>query len=175
MTAGDGLTQYSGHTFLTVAEAQWAVFFESTKTRWRYDPNAEWGLPNEQHYRPQFSLPRLNGYLEVQRPDDYRIREPLLHYHPEIEEPAVYLAVGDLPDERQLGVNGWWDSERRRGVMNLTPCFEWQMWFPPNSSEVLRALELARIKEFESAVPPARQPAEEIKDIPQREREQRPE
>jgi hypothetical protein len=173
-TLGDGPIRYSGHSFLTVAEAQWAVFFHAAETGWHYDANAEWGLSNAQRYRPQFFLPRLKGYLEVQRPDDHRVRQPLLHDCPEIEEPAVYFAVGDLPDERQLSITGWWDSERHRGVMNLTPCFGWEMWFPPNSFQILAAMEVARTKELES-VPLARQPMEEVRDIPEREREQRPE
>jgi hypothetical protein len=175
MITEDGPTQYSGRNFLTVVEARWAVFFDATKTLWHYDPDSEWGLPNQQYYRPQFSLPGLNGYLEVRGPNDHQIPEPQLYYHPEVDEPAIYLAVGDLPGERQLAVTGWWDSECHRGVMELTHCFEWKMWFPPNSPEVLRALELARIKEFEPAVPPARQPEEEVRDIPEREREQQPE
>ncbi|MDQ3762223.1 MAG: hypothetical protein M3460_11210 [Actinomycetota bacterium] len=174
MTTGEGPVPYGEHLFLTVAEARWAVFFDAKGDPWHYDPRAEWGLGNEQHYRPQFSLPRLSAYLEVQRPDDHRTRHVLHHYDPEIEEHHVYLAVGDLPDEQQLATTGWWDSERDQGVMMLTPSFEWEKWFPPDRPRVLQALEAAKTKEFGPAVPLERQPEEEVSEIPEREREQRP-
>lgn len=143
-----GPTLYRGYNFPTVVEARWAVFFDALGDPWDYDSKAEWGLFNPQsYYRPQFLLPRLTAYLEV-RPDDDRTRQPLLHYDPEIEEPIVYLAVDNLPDERQLGAIGWWDSERRRGVMSLVPCSGWEMWFPPDYPDVVRAIEVARTEEF---------------------------
>lgn len=177
MAAGHCFTQYRGHNFLTVVEARWAVFFDGLPTGevWHYDHEAGWGLANTRHYRPQFFLPRLGAYLEVQRPDDHQSRQPLRHYDPEIEEPIVYLAVGDLPDERQLRLAGWWDPDSGQGVRNLTQGFEWEAWFPPDSDGVLRAIEVARTTEFVSAIPLLRQPGEEITDIPERDREQRPE
>lgn len=174
MTPGQDFILYGGKTFLAVVEARWAVFFDALNHPYYYDPEAEWGLPNAQHYRPQFSLPRLNGYLEVQRFDDHRTRQPLQHYYPEIEEHAAYLAVGDLPDEQQLGAIGWWDPGRSQGVMKLTPCFDWGEWFPPNYPDVLEALEVARTEEFTTGIPSLRQPEEEVRDIPEREREQPP-
>lgn len=176
MTAGDGIVLYFGRNFLTVVEAQWAVFFETMDDPWDYDPAAEWVLTNPQHYRPQFSLSRLGAYLEVQRLDDRRTRQPLQHHYPEIEEPPVYLAVGDPPDEQQLRNTGWWDPVRLQGVRKLTPGYDWEAWFPPDSSSVLRAIEVARTEEFGSAIPQMRQPGgREVKDIPEREREERPE
>lgn len=170
---GHGLTQYGEHNFTTLVEAQWAVFFDAMNERWLYDQDAEWGLANAQHYRPQFCLPRLNAYLEVQRPDDHRIRQPLEHYYPETEEPVVYLAVGELPDELWLSTTGWWGPSCARGVVKLTPGDDWNQWFPPDYSNVLHAIEFARTKEFEPAVPLRRQPREEVRGIPEREREQR--
>jgi hypothetical protein len=175
MVNGQSVTQHGGHNFPTVVEAQWAVFFDTMNDPWFYDQEAEWGLANAQHYRPQFSLPRLNAYLEVQRVDDHRIRQPLQHYYPGIEEPVVYLAVGELPDEQQLGTTGWWDPGCGQGVRKLIPGDDWEDWFPPDYPNVLQAIRVARTMEFESAVPPVRQAGEEVRDIPVREREQRPE
>jgi hypothetical protein len=141
-----GVTQYRGYSFLTVVEARWAVFFDTVRHDWDYDAEAEWGLFNAEHYRPQFFL--HGAYLEVQRPDDDRTRRPQLHYYPEIEEPVVYLAVGDLPDERQLSATGWWDSKRRSGVMKLTPGDDWNQCFPLDYPDVRQAIEIARTVEF---------------------------
>lgn len=171
----EGITQYRGYNFLTAVEARWAVFFDTLDRSWDYDPKAEWGLFNAQHYRPQFLLPSLNAYLEVQRPDDDQNRRPLQHYDPEIQEPVVYLAVGDLPDERQLSTTGWWDPKRHSGVMSLTPGFDWNKLFPPDYPDVLRAIEVARAKEFELGIPFARPPDKEAKGMPERERERRQE
>ncbi len=170
---GQDATPYRGHNFLTISEARWAVFFDALKRTWYYDPGSEWVTANPQHYRPQFSLPDLNAYLEVRHPSDHRDRQPQRHRYPEIEEPVSYLAVGDLPDERQLGSAGWWDSGRNQGVKLLTPGDEWGSWFPPDYPDVLQALEAARTTEFESAIPFGRQPSKEVGDIPEREREQR--
>lgn len=184
MTPGQGFIPHGGYRygeyiFLTEAEARWAVFFAALRVRCHYDPSGDWGLGNAQHYQPQFRLPdppRASGdsqpsYFEVQRPDDDRIRHALRDYHPEIKEHAVYLAEGDLPDEQQLGATGWWDPGRRQGVWELTPCFEWEMWFPCASPAVLQALEAARAQEFASGIPSARQPEEGLREIPERERE----
>lgn len=176
MTDGGVFIQYGGHNFPTIIEARWVVFFDALRNTWHYDAEAEWGLPNApHHYQPQFFLPRIDAYLEVQRPGDDRIRRPMLHYHPETEEEVVYHAIGDLPDERQLATVGWWDRTHGRGVRNLTAGYEWGDWFGTENPEVLYALEVARDKEFESAIPLARPPDEEVLGIFEREREQRPE
>jgi hypothetical protein len=157
---------------LTVTEARWAVFFETLRDDWGdwdYDPEG-WGLGNEHHYRPQFRF--SHGYLEVQRPGDNRTRERMRH--PEGDEHPVYLAVGDFPDEKQLRAAGWWDPKRGQGVRMLTPGYEWEDWFPPAYDKVLWALEAAGSEKFESGIPSARRPEEEVRDIPEREREQRP-
>jgi hypothetical protein len=91
MTPGQDFILYGGKTFLAVVEARWAVFITTTRKR-------NGACLTLSTIGPQFSLPRLNGYLEVQRFDDHRTRQPLQHYYPEIEEHAAYLAVGDLPD-----------------------------------------------------------------------------
>ncbi len=175
MGAGDGFTQYRGHNFLTVVEAQWAVFFQTMGDPWHYDSAAELLLANPKRYLPQFSLPRLGAYLEMRCLDDYSPRQVLHHYHQDIEEPVVYLAVGDLPDQRQLSTTGWWDSTRSQGVMKLTPGFDWEKWFPPDYPPILQAIEVARTEEFESTIPQMRQSGEEVRDIPEREREEPPE
>jgi hypothetical protein len=107
----------------------------------------------------------------VQRPDDNRgAPQPPHHYSPEVQEHAVYLAVGDLPDVQQLQATGWWDAGRRRGVTELTRCFDWGSWFPTYYLNVLHALDVARATEFESGIPSARQHEEEVRDIPEMER-----
>ena len=175
MTSGHDYISYGGYLFLTEVEARWAVFFDALNDPdpWDYEPLG-YDLRNPQHYRPQFSLPRLKGYLEV-RPDDNSARRPLPQCYPEIEEHAIYRAVGDFPDKQQLGATGWWDPMRRQGVRELTRCFEWEMWFPPNYPDVLQAVEVAGAQELKRGIPSARQPDEEVRDIPEREREQRPE
>ncbi len=174
MTTGRGVTQYCGHNFPSIVEAQWAVFFETRGEVWHYDREATWGLVNAQHYRPQFALPRLDAYFEVQRPHDHQTRRSLQYDHPEIKEPVVYLAVGDLPDERQLGTTGWWDPGRSQGVRNLTPGDDWKAWFPPDYPDVLRAMEFARTTKFGPAIPEGRRTGEGIRDIPKQERERHP-
>jgi hypothetical protein len=178
MIDGEGATEFDGCSFPTRAEAQWAVFFETYRTTWYYLPEG-WPTGNEEHYRPQFWLIERKAYLEVQRPDDHSERRPLRHVEPKIEEPTVYLSMGGIPTLDQLRAEGWWDPRQRRGIMNLTPGYDWGHWFPPDFPDVIAAVEAAWAEKFESPtvhppVPPPRTSGEGVNDIPEWEREHPP-
>lgn len=64
-------TLYRGYLFRSRLEARWAVFFDSLKIKWVYEPEG-FHLASGEMYLPDFFLPEFNGkkgvYVEV-KPD----------------------------------------------------------------------------------------------------------
>lgn len=143
-------TYYRGEFFRTVLEARWAVFFQVHEEFWSYEPD---GHPDASaaSYRPQFFLPARGVYLEVRERWDRHARHPYGRHHPEAPEPLIFLAAGDVPTDQQMRAVGWWDSETRHGVQQLTAGLgiDWDTMFPPTSDDVLAALEAARDQIFD--------------------------
>lgn len=63
---------YSGITFISTLEADWAKNLDAIAVRWQYEPEGV-KLPNGTNYRPDFYLPRVSTWLEVKGPHDQRI------------------------------------------------------------------------------------------------------
>lgn len=169
MSIGQDAILYERHTFTSVAEARWAAFFKYYREMWLYDPLGQ--FDHHAGYRPQFHIPRV-GYLEVADTWDKVTRQPRHDVTGGIEEPAVYLAVGELPGLKQMRYAGWWDFRRERGILRLTAGFSWDSWFPPGQSLLLAAVEAAHAEEFTPAIPLARRGDEPISDITERKRDE---
>lgn len=60
-------TQYKGYRFRSRLEARWAVFFDSLRLRWEYEPEG-FDLGKAGWYLPDFYLPDWGIWLEV-KPD----------------------------------------------------------------------------------------------------------
>ena len=57
-------TFYNDHFFRSRLEARWAVYFDSLKEKWEYEP--EGFIPeNGVKYLPDFYIPSLDSYVEV--------------------------------------------------------------------------------------------------------------
>lgn len=56
-------THYKGYRFRSRLEARWAVFFDSLKIEWQYEP--EGFEINGKHYLPDFYLPEYKLYAEI--------------------------------------------------------------------------------------------------------------
>jgi len=56
-------TNYNGHTFRSIMEARWAVFFDFFGFRWSYEPNGH--MTNGVKYLPDFYLHDFDLYVEV--------------------------------------------------------------------------------------------------------------
>ena len=140
--------------------------------QWHYEPDG-WRIGNPEHYRPQLWIQRFDGsiYVEVQPEWDQNNRQPMLHTDPEIAEHHVYLAAGELPDEGQLRDVGWLDPAGR-GVLQLTAGDDWAALYPPDSDDVLAALEAAHAETFEPRIALPRREEEQVHDL-RAEREQR--
>jgi hypothetical protein len=61
-------TQYNGHTFRSLMEARWAVFFDYFGFRWDYEPHGF--QQGEEKYLPDFYMPEFDVYVEVKYKDD---------------------------------------------------------------------------------------------------------
>lgn len=57
-------TYYNGYRFRSRLEARWAVFFDSLKIPWVYEPEGL-EINNNIHYLPDFYLPDCNQFFEV--------------------------------------------------------------------------------------------------------------
>jgi len=57
-------TEYKGILFRSRLEARWAIFFDSFKLDWVYEPDC-FILSNNQKYTPDFYLPKFDLYIEV--------------------------------------------------------------------------------------------------------------
>lgn len=57
-------TIYNGYRFRSRLEARWAVFFDSGKIKYEYEPEG-FELPNGTRYLPDFYLPDFDTYAEV--------------------------------------------------------------------------------------------------------------
>ena len=165
MTTGRDEPGYYGNIFRTLLEARWAVFFTTLDDQWHYEPDG-WRIGNPEHYRPQLWIQRFDGdiYLEAQPEWSRDSRRPMLHTDPEIAEHHVYLAAGDLPTEGQLRDVGWWDPAGR-GVLQLTAGYDWAALYPPDSDDVLAALETAHAETFEPRIALPRWEGEQVHDV----------
>jgi hypothetical protein len=68
-------TQYKGYRFRSRLEARWAVFFDSLRIEWQYEPEG-YDLGIDGLYLPDFWLPQVSMFAEVKpgRFDDNTIR-----------------------------------------------------------------------------------------------------
>lgn len=63
---------YSGTTFVSTLEADWALTLDRWNIGWQYEPEGV-RLPSGVNYRPDLYLPRVSTWLEVKGPHDERI------------------------------------------------------------------------------------------------------
>lgn len=68
-------TDYSGITFISTLEADWAKNLDACGIRWTYEPEGV-KLPSGTNYRPDLYLQGITTWLEVKGPHDQRIDKP---------------------------------------------------------------------------------------------------
>lgn len=66
-------TMYAGHIYRSRLEARWAVFFDTLKIRFWYEPQG-YKLPDGTCYLPDFFLPQIKMHAEV-KPAELSERE----------------------------------------------------------------------------------------------------
>lgn len=62
-------TYYKGYRFRSRLEARWAVFFDTAKIKWEYEPEG-FNAKDGTKYLPDFYLPEYDAYVEVNPPGD---------------------------------------------------------------------------------------------------------
>lgn len=62
-------TRYKGYHFRSRLEARWAVFFDSLKIKWDYEPEG-FELKGNVRYLPDFYFPDFNIYAEIKQSNE---------------------------------------------------------------------------------------------------------
>lgn len=135
-------TVYDGHLFRSRLEARWAVFLNSLKVKYEYEPvceRVEFG-GFLMSYKPDFYLPDLSLWIEIKPsyPDDTALRKaagwaenedivilwgnikPLHHSKPP-EDSGWHFYWHNRKNKVVCSHNTWWGKCRRCGEVNLTP------------------------------------------------------
>jgi hypothetical protein len=98
-------TEYNGIKFRSRLEAKWAVFFDTAKIRYEYEPE---GYETEEggKYLPDFYLPDFDLYVEVKRDTEEGIKEIVEKCEPAIQWGGAIkqiLILSDIPGENPDG------------------------------------------------------------------------
>lgn len=113
-------THYAGCRFRSRLEARWAVFFDTLKIRWEYEPEG-FVLPSGKKYLPDFWLPTFDGgcYVEV-KPDDGHYEKAL--ELAESKKVKVWCCAG-IPTTREYHVIDG-DNGSYTGIPNWDQAFD---------------------------------------------------
>ncbi len=129
------------------------MFFTLMREVFFYEPDA-FPLGPAGGYLPDFYLPRLRAFFEVKGAFEWSVFKLFLFAAAITPEYGMYIALGDLPSERQLRSIGWWDLSTETGVLHVG-CRPWDELFPPESPRIRAAVQAARSARFERGRWPA--------------------
>jgi hypothetical protein len=112
-------TKYRGYHFRSRLEARWAVFFDTAKIRWEYEPegfdvNGTW-------YLPDFYLADLHCYFEVKGTSEYDL--DLLKRFAQLIKKDLVVAEGAIPDPEEYDCG----DEIGLQVIGASPSGDWDM------------------------------------------------
>lgn len=106
-------TRYAGHLFRSRLEARWAVWFDSLKVRWDYEPEG-FDLGDGFTYLPDFWLPNEEFWVEV-KPEPLNEREQEVAFRlAEGSHSPVVSFVGPPSRPAFAAYFGWNRPERKR-------------------------------------------------------------
>src|SRR5581483_11404076 len=105
-------TKYRGYRFRSRLEARWAVFFDTAKIRWQYEPQG-FDVGGTAY------LPDLHCYFEVKGTSEYDMN--LLQHFAHLIGKDVVIAEGVVPDPDE------WDCGDEKGlqVLHASRAEEW--------------------------------------------------
>ena len=86
-------TEYKGYKFRSRLEARWAIFFDTARIEWKYEPEG-YELSTGEKYLPDFYLPEQDIFVEVKgkKPDEKYLKM-LETFSKEIKK-SVLIVVG---------------------------------------------------------------------------------
>ena len=122
-------TEYNGIKFRSRLEARWAVFFDTAKIRYEYEPE---GYETEDggKYLPDFYLPDFDLYVEVKRDTEEGIKEIIEKCEPAIQWGGAIkqiLILSDVPQGKSID-GGLWHFPCIYWSENST-CWGWWFFF----------------------------------------------
>ena len=120
-------TEYNGFKFRSRLEARWAVFFDSAKIKYDYEPEG-YECADGKRYLPDFYLPDFDAYVEVKRDTKDGIAEIIekcdkaITWGGEIKKIIIF---SDIPQGKSVDGGMWhfpciyWNDDAPR----------WGWWF----------------------------------------------
>lgn len=90
-------TEYNGYRFRSRLEARWAVFFDTAKIKYEYEPEG-YELADNERYLPDFYLPDEDIFVEVKAPRENAFFEikKAIKFVRSADKPLLILS--NLPD-----------------------------------------------------------------------------
>lgn len=89
-------TEYNGYRFRSRLEARWAVFFDTLKIKYEYEPEG-YKLKNGIYYLPDFYLPDLEYYAEVKGKNNHLYEDMKKVEQFVMEKKTAVIILSDIP------------------------------------------------------------------------------
>ena len=94
-------TEYGGYKFRSRLEARWAVFFDTAKIKYEYEPEG-FELDDGTKYLPDFYLPEYDWYVEVKPPRKNAAEELKRATRFIGDKMKALLILGNIPPKKQI-------------------------------------------------------------------------
>lgn len=98
-------TEYNGYRFRSRLEARWAVFFDTAKIKYEYEPEGFTAGDGEE-YLPDFYLPESDIYVEVKPNRPGAAEEVRRAINVMLNNRQVLIVLPDIPYDTSTNV--WW-------------------------------------------------------------------
>ena len=129
-------TEYNGIKFRSRLEAKWAVFFDTAKIRYEYEPEG-YETEDGERYLPDFYLPDFDLYVEVKRDTEDGRKEIIEKCKSFIQwggKIKAILILSDIPGDTVDG--GKWAFPVLCWEYDKVAFRYWTFWYVPNETEI---------------------------------------
>lgn len=129
-------TEYNGLKFRSRLEAKWAVFFDTAKIRYEYEPEG-YETEDGERYLPDFYLPDFDLYVEVKRDTEAGRKEIIEKCKSFIQwggKIKMILILSDIPGDTVDG--GKWAFPVLCWEYDSVAFRYWTFWYVPNDARI---------------------------------------
>ena len=121
-------TIYNGYRFRSRLEARWAVFFDTLRIKYHYEPEG-YQLSNGSKYLPDFYLPDFDYYAEVKGKNNHLIEDLKKARQFVFEKKTAMIILSNIPNDKNAKGLFWFpvmyfEARYARGVNQHYAFFE---------------------------------------------------